>query len=180
MQRVVIIGGGGSGKSTLAQQLGSALNLPVYHLDRFFWRPGWEQSTWEEFDPQVRAIAEQDRWVIDGNYSRTLPDRLARADTVVFLDLPLRVRLWRVLKRRFHHHGQVRADIGEGCPEQIDWIFFKQVVRYQHNRRIKALKIIDDVQGTDIRVFHLRSVTQVRSFLDEVTAPSRSGLYAPQ
>ena len=79
MERIVIIGCGGSGKSTLARRLGELLNLPVVHLDKLYWHPGWVESTDEEFDAKLAAELEKPQWIMDGNFDRTMQMRLAPA-----------------------------------------------------------------------------------------------------
>ena len=80
MERVLIIGCGGSGKSTLARQLGEKTGLPVVHLDQLFWHPGWVESTKDEIDTKIREELGKSRWIMDGNYNRTLPLRLEKCD----------------------------------------------------------------------------------------------------
>ena len=91
MQRVLIIGPCGAGKSTLAAELGRILDLPVFHMDQLNWRPGWVESSKDEIRARLATITAEDRWLIDGNYGGTLDARLARADTVVYLDFPIRL-----------------------------------------------------------------------------------------
>ena len=88
MDKIVIIGSSGSGKSTLAARLGPILNLPVYHLDRLFWRPGWQETPRDEWRMLQQKLCAEPQWIIDGNYSGTLDVRLAACDTVIWLDLP--------------------------------------------------------------------------------------------
>ena len=116
MKRVLILGSGGAGKSTLARQLGERTGLPVIHLDRMWWRPGWVNCSQEEFDLALERELAGERWIIDGNYNRTLERRLTRADTVVFLDYPARTCLWGALRRVFRYRGKSRPDMPEGCP----------------------------------------------------------------
>lgn len=63
----------------------------------------------------------------DGNYSRTLPLRSEKADTLVYLDLPRSLCLWRVIWRRATNHGRTRPDMTEGCPERLDLLFLKWI-----------------------------------------------------
>ena len=88
MKRVLIIGSSGSGKSTLARQLGSKLELPVIHLDRHYWHPGWVGTPQDQWQRTVSRLVQRESWIIDGNYRGTLAMRLKAADSVVFLDLP--------------------------------------------------------------------------------------------
>lgn len=123
MRRILVIGNGGSGKSTLADRLAERLSLPVVHLDHLLWKPGWVQAPRADFERCLRAELEKQRWVMDGNYLRTLPERVRHADTVVFLDTPWAVCIFRILKRWLLRQGEQAP----GCPQKVDWEFFKYV-----------------------------------------------------
>ncbi|HLO02605.1 MAG TPA: hypothetical protein VK191_05820, partial [Symbiobacteriaceae bacterium] len=135
MQRVMIIGCAGVGKSTLARQLAERLQLPLHHLDRLFWRPGWVPTPKAAWIQIQEGLVAGERWLIDGNYDSTLDLRLARADTVIFLDLPRWRSLWGVTKRFFQYRGRSRPDLDPGCPEQVDWEFYKWIWRFKHADR---------------------------------------------
>ena len=163
MERVMIIGCSGAGKSTLARQLGEKTGLPVVHLDKLFWHPGWVESTREEFDARLLAELEKPQWIIDGNYSRTYQQRLARCDTVIHLDFSRLACLMGVLKRVLTTYGKVRPDMGEGCPERFDWEFMKWVWNFNGKNRRKNLDALQGLQN--VRVITLRSRRQVNAFL---------------
>lgn len=135
MKRVVILGSGGAGKSTLARRLGDITGLPVVHLDTLFWLPGWKERDKEEFDRMLLDEVAKDRWIIDGNYSRTMPPRLAAADTILWLDYSRWRCLWGVLKRRVMYHGKTRPDMNAGCAEKIDLEFLMWVWNYPKRSR---------------------------------------------
>jgi adenylate kinase family enzyme len=103
VRRVSVVGNSGSGKSTLARELAASLGVPHVELDSVFHQPGWEPLPEDEFRRRVTARTGEDGWVIDGNYSVVRPIVWARADTVVWLDLPKRTVLrqvaWRTLRR---------------------------------------------------------------------------------
>lgn len=131
LSRVLVLGPPGSGKSTFARQLGAHLGLPVVHLDTLFWKPGWVESPDDEFIAKVSKAVEQDVWVIDGNYTRAgLVERVHRADVVVFLDLPRRLCLYRIVKRHFMYRKRSRPDLTEGCPERFDSEFFREFIPF--------------------------------------------------
>ena len=119
MQRIVILGCAGSGKSTLARRLGETLHLPVVHLDALYWRPGWVESDLASFRSRVAEAVAGDRWICDGGYSRTYDLRLPLADTVIWLQRPRRLRLWRVIWRGVSQLGRRRDDMAPGCPEHF-------------------------------------------------------------
>ena len=87
MERILIIGCSGAGKSTLARALREKLGLPVVHLDQLWWKKDWEHVTREEFDSRLAMALNMDQWIIDGNYSRTMEERLQKCDTIIYLDL---------------------------------------------------------------------------------------------
>lgn len=163
MERIVIIGCGGAGKSTLARQLGEKLELPVVHLDKLWWKPGWAESTPEEFDEKLAAELEKPRWIMDGNFNRTMPQRLSKCDTVIYLDFSRFACLMGVLKRVLTTHGKVRPDMGEGCPERFDVDFLKWIWYYNPNNREKNYRLLNEAEG--IGTIVLKNRRMVRRFL---------------
>ncbi len=85
-KRIIVIGNGGAGKSTFARELASITKLPLIHLDKEFWNPGWVTTPKDEWIAKQQAIVLGDSWILDGNYGNTLEIRLARAEIVLFLD----------------------------------------------------------------------------------------------
>jgi len=140
MQRVLVIGPCGAGKSTAAVELGRLLALPVHHLDRLHWRAGWVEGSREELVAALSPILAGERWLIDGNYGGTMGGRLERADTVVYLDYPTWLCLWRAFGRVRRYRGIARPDMTPGCPERFDPVFFFYIVtfRYGPRRRTEA------------------------------------------
>lgn len=164
MKRIVIIGCGGAGKSTLARQLGEKLNIPVVHLDKLFWKPGWVEMSEEEFDILHDQEISRDRWIIDGNFNRTMPQRIARCDTVIYLDFSRLACLAGVAKRVLTTYGTVRPDMGEGCPERLDLDFLKWVWNYNKNKRQKNYQLLHE--ATHAQVIVLKNRRQVKAFLN--------------
>jgi adenylate kinase family enzyme len=102
MRRVNVVGTSCSGKTTLARALAQRLGVPHVELDALFWGPGWQPVPHELFRRRVSEAADRPGWVIDGGYSRVRDITWAHADTVVWLDYPLRVVLPRYLRRTAH------------------------------------------------------------------------------
>ena len=163
MERVVIIGCGGAGKSTLARSLGEKTGLPVVHLDKLFWKPGWVESTREEIDGTIQREINKARWIIDGNYNRTLSMRMARCDTVIYLDFSRFACLAGVLKRVLTTHGTVRPDMGDGCPERFDLEFLKWVWNFNKTKRKQYYELLNSLE--DKNVIILRSRREVNAFV---------------
>ena len=169
MQRIAIIGCGGSGKSTLARELGRRLGLPVHHLDRLYWQPGWVETASEPWRAQQTALCAQPVWIIDGNYSATLDVRLAAADTIIFFDLATRVCLRGALQRFWQHRGRTRPDMGAGCPEQLTLQYLWWICTYRLRRRPGILRKLASL-GTQQRVLMLQSRRAVTEFVDGLPA----------
>ena len=156
-----MVGCGGSGKSTLARTLSRKLGLPLVHLDREYWRAGWIEPPPDEWQARVRELCAAEEWVIDGNYGDTMELRLARADTVVFLDLPTATCLLGIGGRFLRWRGRPRPDMAEGCPETITGEFLRYVLAYRRTRRARVLERLERFDG-DVVV--LRSRRAARRF----------------
>jgi adenylate kinase family enzyme len=164
MKRVLVIGSGGSGKSTLARRLSELLKIDVKHLDRLYWQPGWQEPTKEEWLERVKELTSDDSWIMDGNYGGTLDVRIQRCDTIVFLDLPRTLCLWRIFKRRLLYRNRSRPDMTEGCPEKIDLEFVSWVWNYSRRSRPKVVQLLREHSETK-QIVWLRSKAEIRKFL---------------
>ena len=165
MNRIMVMGGAGSGKSTTARLLADRLDLPVVHIDHMYWAPGWVARPRDETDRLARAAAAAEHWVFDGNHLRSADHRAARADLIAFLDLPLPVRLWRVVRRVLRHRGETRPDMAEGCVEQWpDATFLRFILGYGRDGRPRTLAFLDRWRDR-VAVVYLRRPRAVRDFL---------------
>ncbi len=90
MNKVIVIGCPGSGKTTFAEKLNQSTGLPLYYLDAIWHLPDKTHISREEFDKRITEIFSLPRWIIDGNYKRTIEVRLKECDTVFLFDLPTR------------------------------------------------------------------------------------------
>lgn len=165
MKRVLILGCPGSGKSTLSKKLGEKLDLPVVHLDKLNWREGWVNVSREEFDRLLAEELRKEAWIIDGNYSRTIPERLERCDMAIFLDFPRALCLWGVFKRVLKGHGRTRSDMGPGCPERLDREFLRYVWDFRRTQREKIVGLLEAYALRGVRVERLRSRREAARFL---------------
>ncbi len=168
MKRVLIIGSSGSGKSTLARHLGGKLELPVVHLDRHYWHPGWIGTPNVEWQHTVSRMVQRDEWIIDGNYRSTLEMRLKAADSVVFLDLPPWICAVRAIKRRIQYRNRPRPDIADGCkeplldPQLIQ--FLRHVLSYPERAKPFVMNQLNAI-ANDKHVVLLQSTKDVKNFL---------------
>lgn len=112
----------------------------------------------------MQQLVRGDAWIIDGNYGGTLDIRLDACDTVVFLDLPRRVCLWRVLRRRLRYLGRERPDLPAGCPERLTWEFVAWIWTYRARRRGDILRRLAALMDRK-RVAILHSSAAIEDFL---------------
>ena len=163
MERILIIGCSGSGKSTLAVALGEKLGLPVVHLDQLWWKEGWRNVTREEFDSRLAMAMNMDGWIIDGNYSRTMEMRLAKCDTVIYLDFNRWACLRGMCQRVFGNYGKARPDMAQGCPERFDPAFVKWIWNYNKNNRVRNYMYL--AQAKYAKTIVLKNRKEVKAFL---------------
>ncbi len=169
MKRVLIIGSGGAGKSTFSRRLHAVTGLPLHHLDRLYWQPGWIGLPKPVWIDTLRKIIAEDEWIMDGNYDGTLDVRLPACDTVVFLDMPRLLCLYRVVRRRLAHRGTNRPDMAAGCDEKIDREFLAWIWNY---RKIDGAKIerLLERHGTEKTIVRLRTPRAVEEFFEKLEA----------
>ncbi len=179
--RVVVIGNTSSGKSTLAARLASALDVPFVELDALSWEPNWHslpEHDPDEFERRIREATAGDGWVVAGSYSafaeRTFWPRL---QTAVWLDLPLRVVLWRVLTRSWRRWRT--KELLWGTNYENFWSHFKVwdrdslvywAISTHHRKRLRYLAYMADPRWAHIRFVRLTSAREVDAFTRSVEA----------
>ncbi len=122
-RRLVVLGTTGSGKTTLAAALAECLNLVHIELDALHWEEGWVEAPDGVFRARVVEALRAPAWVADGNYRTVRPLILARSEAILWLDYPIWVNLWRLLKRTIRR-GWTREVIWNGNVEPF-WIHWK-------------------------------------------------------
>lgn len=162
MKRIIILGPGNAGKSTLAAKLGGKLNLPVHHLDKYFWKEDWVMATDQEQTEIHDALIKEDRWVIDGGFSNLLDDRLARADTVVLLNFPRRVTIPRWFRRMWMNRSKSRSDMGGNNVERFNWEYMRMLINSK-DQSARAERISQ--AAPHVKVYLLSNARQVHDFL---------------
>jgi adenylate kinase family enzyme len=160
-RRIAVLGSSGAGKSTLSVALGAATGLPVVHLDKEHWQPGWTEPDRDTWNARLAELAAALEWIIDGQYGASLRVRLERADLAIFLDLPTSLCLWRVGRRILGSYGRVRPDMGDGCPEQFSLEFLHFVATF---RRVQRPKVVAALSESRVKTVWLRSRSEQAAF----------------
>ncbi|MEY8338706.1 adenylate kinase [Lachnospiraceae bacterium 62-35] len=163
MKRILIIGCPGSGKSTFARVLRELTGLPLYYLDMLYHKPDKTIYPLSEFDRQLKDILLQDAWIIDGNYTRTLPLRLEYCDTVFWLDYPLEVALSGIAARM----GQPREDM-PWIETEPDPEFLNYIKNFNQTQKPEIKGILRKSQEKNIIIFRTREESE--TFLEKLRA----------
>lgn len=164
-RRILIVGSSGAGKSTLSRQLAKQWDLPVVHLDALFWQPGWNPAPRPEFIEKVKVELAKSEWIMDGNYDSSIELREQYADLIIFLDFSNVLCVYRACKRAWKYRGETRPDMGEGCPEKMDWEFVRWIWRFPKDARPEMIKILSK---TSADVITLKSPKEVATWLQNL------------
>ena len=151
MNRVTVAGGSGSGKSVFAAKLAAICRLPLYHLDNVFWNPDKTHVDRETFDRRLNVILGYERFVIDGEYGRTLEARIRESDTVFYFDIPLTDRLEGAASRV----GKLHPDL-PWVEDALDPDFEKWIRDYDIDQRPVTLSLLEKYKEKDIIIFKSR------------------------
>ena len=170
MRKVAIVtSASGSGGTTVGRELAERLGVPFHELDALFWKPGWVESTADELRTTVEPLVATDAWVIDGSYQSKIGQLvLGNADVVVWLDLPEREWLPRLVRRTFRRarSGEVLWD---GNRESLRKAFLSRdslilfTLRHVRGRRRRYPE-----RFAGYHVVRLRSQGEIDSFLRSV------------
>lgn len=156
MQKIIVIGCPGAGKSTFARGLRDVTGLPLYYLDMIWHKPDGNNVSREDFDTALDEILVRDRWIIDGNYQRTLEKRLEVCDTVFLLDFPLEVCLAGAQSRI----GMKREDL-PWLETQFDPEFRRWIEEFPEKKLPEIYKMLEKYRASrEIIIFRSRQETE--------------------
>jgi adenylate kinase family enzyme len=175
MKRISVVGTSGSGKTTIAGKLAGILRVPHIELDALHWSANWEPAPDDLFRSRVREAVGADRWVVDGNYSKTARDLVwARIDAVVWLDFSLPVIIHRLLRRTIR-----RILTGEECcngnREKLSQAFSRDSIilwalrTYRRHRR-EYLPLLASLRRGGVKTIRLRSPREANRWLSELAS----------
>lgn len=141
MKRVLVIGSPGAGKSTFARRLRERTGLPLYYLDQIWHCSDGSHLSEKEFDDRLDELLKQERWIIDGNYSRTLVRRLAACDTVFLLDYPTDLCLLGAASRI----GRKREDL-PWIEQEFDAEFKQHIINFPQKRLPQIYQLLQSIR----------------------------------
>ena len=170
MRRVAVMGISGNGKTTLSRRLAAQLGVPYVELDAIYHQPGWTQLPLDEFRARVDEATRGDGWVVDGSYADFVGDIvLGRAQTVVWLDQPLQLVLWR-LSRRAIRDIRTERDLFNGNRQSWRFAFFQRdsLVSYAASQYFRRRREWPTWLASfpKLEVVRLRSPSEVEQWLD--------------
>ena len=146
--RIIVLGCPGSGKSTFARALAARTGLPLIHLDSVWWRADGSHISRDEFDRALAELLAGEKWIMDGDYSRTYEVRLRAADTVIFLDYPEDVCMAGIVGRV----GEERPDM-PWTESTLDPELVAMVKNYARDNRPVLLDLLRRYADRQVLVF---------------------------
>lgn len=185
MRRINVVGSSGSGKTTFSRRLAKRLDCAHIEMDALFWQPDWRQSDDDTFFHKIRQATAEDRWVLDGNYSRSMPLKWQRVDTVIWLDYGF-WRTFRQLMVRSVTRALSDDELwpGTGNTESFRQTFFSResillwmISNYRRKRR-QYRQWMRSKKYQDIRFVRLTSPQQASTLLDSIGKAPRQGQQA--
>ncbi len=172
MQRIVIIGPSGSGKTTLAKKLSAQFNLPHFELDDLAWDKNWVLVETEEFIRRIQFLknAHPNGWVICGNYSRIQNQFWPEADTIIWVDPPLWLCVWRILRRSIRYMKNGTTICNGNTQDWAHLLFDKDAlipwaIKTNSTRSKKYEAAMNDPQWANKTWHRLRTTQSVEQFL---------------
>ena len=161
MKKIIVIGCPGSGKSTFSRRLNKITQIPLFHLDMLFWNE--DKTTVEKsvFLERLEKVMKNDEWIIDGNYSSTMEQRMMECDTVFFLDYATDLCLDGIKERK----GKPRSDM-PWIEEEDDLEFIEFIKSYNEKSRPQVIELLERYSEKNIYIFSNRE--EEKEFLSEL------------
>lgn len=169
VNKILVLGCSGGGKSTLSNQLHKILDLPVLHLDIFYWKANWVETKTEDWRNIVKTLIKKDQWIMDGTFSSTFDLRFPEADLILVLKRPRLLCLYRAITRLLKYDKvKRRLDMAEGCEEKFDLDFYKYIWNFNKVHYPRIEKAISDFRCED-KVVVLETQHEMDLFLNKLT-----------
>ena len=172
-QRINIVGTSGCGKSTAGKLIAKKLGYPYVELDEIQWKPNWTESTEEELVSNLERSLEGEFWVLDGNYSRTVPIKWRRVQWVVWLDFPYWLTLYQVISRTIRR-STTKETLWAGNRESLRKAFLSRdsiiwwCLTNLSKNRWQYLAAMSDARYRHIRFVRIRSRKALVAFIESL------------
>lgn len=163
VDRAIVIGCPGAGKSTFSRRLRDLTGLPLHYLDMLWHLPDGSSVSREKFDAALEQILSDDRWIIDGNYSRTLERRLEKCDTVYLFDLPVEICVAGAAARI----GRQREDL-PWLETVFDEEFRKYILNFPKENLPEIYNLLDKYKNTT-NIYIFKSHEEADRYLDRLS-----------
>jgi adenylate kinase family enzyme len=172
--KINVVGASSSGKTSFSKKLSNILSIPYIEMDALFWGPNWQIPNYEDFCSKLRLALKVDNWILDGNYTRTIPIKWKRVTTIIWLDFSFLRTLYQAIIRATKRII-TREELwpGTGNIETLKALFSKDsIVLYaiiSHRKVRKRYEaFIKSDYYSNIQFIRLRSPKEVKLFLNRV------------
>ncbi len=171
---VNVIGTSGSGKSTFCKSLSKVMGHPHIEMDKIFWGPNWHWPSDDVFFQNLRQAISGDKWILDGNYTRTLPIKWERVEMVIWLDYSFTTTLYQAAVRAFRRalSGEEIWE-GTGNRESFRKSFLSKdsiilwTIKTHRSTRIKYESYLKNPKFAHINFVRLKNKQEAKAFLNE-------------
>jgi adenylate kinase family enzyme len=174
MNRIAVIGVTGSGKTTFARQLADRIGGAHIELDALHWGPNWTEPPLDVFRERVEWATRAERWTVDGNYRKVHDIVWRRADTIVWLDFPFPIVVWRLTRRTFGRALR-REELWDSRNRENLWThfftrdsLFVWMFKTYRRRKKEYLELFARPEYVHLRIVHLRSTREADAWLKNV------------
>lgn len=172
IKRINVIGTSGAGKSTFCKRLAQGLNYPYIEMDKIFWEPNWKWPSDEKFFSKLKSALNQETWVLDGNYTRTVPIKWEKVDLIIWLDYSFPRTLIQAIKRAILR-SLTKEELWEGTGNRESFrksflskesIIWWTITTHKKNR-LKYESYLVDPKFSHLKFIRLRSHAEAEKFL---------------
>lgn len=170
-----IVGTSGSGKSTVAKLISEKLSIPYVEMDRIFWKPEWTTPSGEEFLSLLDSELKQDSWILDGNYTSSVPIKWKEVQVVVWIDLPFSITLYQAVKRAMIRSiTKIELWPNTGNTESFIKSFLSKdsiilwTIQTYSKVKLRLEGYMEDDQYSHIKFVRLKSKKEIKNFLDSL------------